>query len=139
LCTHLYNDKKLCSFQHKKNEVSVNESNGNFDRTDGEKEADDEIVDENVDENVQDDENYDLYVEHNFPDVHERIISGKGQINCYFCDYISKNKTIMKIQEEVNNHLKTYHSEIVDSYDPDSFVSESDYHQDFLDFFVLEY
>ena len=41
---------------------------------------------------------------------------------------------MMKIQEEVNNHLKTYHSEIVEAYDPDSFVSDSDYHQEFLDF-----
>ena len=104
-------------------------------KCDGEKEA----VDEIVDENVQDEENYDLYVEHNFPDVHEKFISGKRQINCYFCKYVSNSKTMMTIQEEVNEHLKTYHSEIVEAYDPDSFVSDSDYHQEFLDFFVLEY
>ena len=58
-------NKKLCSFQYKKNEVSFNELKGNFDRiekpfemsSDGEKET----VDEIVDEIVEDEENYELY------------------------------------------------------------------------------
>ena len=61
---------------------------GNFDRIDKpfemSSESEKEAVDEIVDENVEDEENYELYVEHNFPDVHERFISGKRQINCYF-------------------------------------------------------
>ena len=48
--------KRLCSFQHKKDEVSVKEFEGNFDQiskpfeisSDGEKKAVDEIVDANV-------------------------------------------------------------------------------------------
>ena len=44
---------------------------------------------------------------------------------------------MIRIQEEVNDYLKTYHSEIIETYDPDNFDSESDYHQDFLDFFVM--
>ena len=36
---------------------------------------------------------------------------------------------MMKIQEELNHHLKSYHSEIVEAYDPDIFVSESEYHK----------
>jgi hypothetical protein len=76
--------KKLCSFQHKKNEVPVNKMEGHFDEidkpfetsSDGEKKD----VDEIVDENVQDEEYFELYVEHNFSEVHEKFIAGKGQI-----------------------------------------------------------
>ena len=90
-----------------------------------------------TEESVQDDENFDLYVEHNYSEVYEKFISGQRQINCYYCKYVSKCKTMMNIQEEINEHLKTYHSEIIEKYDPDNFDSESDYHQDFLDFFVM--
>ena len=44
---------------------------------------------------------------------------------------------MMKLQEELNHHLKSYHSDIVEAYDPDIFVSESEYHQDFLDFVLF--
>ena len=63
-----------------------------------------------TEESVQDEENFDLYVEHNFSEVYKRFISGKRQIHCYFCKYVSKCKIIINIQEEVNDHLKTYHS-----------------------------
>ena len=59
---------KLCSFQHKKEEVSENELKCNFDRIDKpfemSSDGDKETVYEIVDENVEDEENYDLYVEH---------------------------------------------------------------------------
>ena len=119
----------------------MNELEGNFDKTDkpfemssdGEKKA----VDKIVDENVQDEEYFELYVEHNFSEVHDRFISGNRRINCYFCKYVSKCEKMINIQEELNDHLKTYHSEIIETYDPDNFESESDYHQDFHDFFVM--
>ena len=68
---------------------------------------------------------------------YERFISRKRQIHCYFCKYVSKCKALINIQEKVNNHLKTDHSQIVDTYDPDNFESDSDYWQEFLVFFVL--
>ena len=64
-------------------------------------------------------------------------VHGKRQIHCYFCKYVSKCKALINIQEEVNTLLKTDHSQIVDAYDPDNFESDSVYHQNFLDFFVL--
>ena len=64
-------------------------------------------------------------------------VHGKRQIHCYFCKYVSKCKALINIQEEVNNHLKTDHSQIVDAYDPDTCESDSDYHKEFHDFFVL--
>ena len=56
--------------------------------SDGEKNA----VDDIVDENVQDEEYFELYVEHNFSEVHERFISDQRQIHCYFCKCVSKCK-----------------------------------------------
>ena len=90
-----------------------------------------------IEESVEDEENFELHVQHNFSEVHDRFISGKRRISCYFCKYVSKCQSMFKIQEEIHDHLKSDHSEIVETYDPDNFKSESDYHQDFLDFFVL--
>ena len=122
--------QKLCSYQH----GAYNSTNN----TDS-KENLETLINEShtTEESVQDEEYFDLYVEHNLSEVYERFITDKRQIHCYFCKYVFKSKTMVNIQEEVNVHLKTYHSEIIEKYDPDNFDSESDYHQDFLDFFVL--
>ena len=131
--------KKLCQFKHSQAvEVETN-SCGNCSYIGKSKENLETHISEfhTKEQSVEDDEYFELYVQHNFEEVHERFISGKRQIQCYYCKYVSKCQSMFKIQEEVNNHLKSYHSEIVNSYDPDNFKSESDYHQDFLDFFVL--
>ena len=46
--------------------------------------------------NDVDNENFNIYVEHNFPHVYESFISGKGQIKCYLGKYISKSSTMLK-------------------------------------------
>ena len=131
--------KKLCQFKHSQATAMEIQNCEQCDYIGNSKENLETHISEShtTEESVEDEENFNLYVEHNFSEVYERFISGKRQIHCYFCNYVSKCKTMVNIQEEVNDHLKTYHSEIIETYDPDNFDSESDYHQDFLDFFVM--
>ena len=49
---------------------------------------------------------------------------------------ITESQILRNIQEELTNHLKIKHTDIIDSYDPDSFPYENDRHQEFLDLFV---
>ena len=87
-------------------------------------------------EMTEDEQHFDLYVDNCFSEVYEKFINNEKQINCYFCNYISKCKILRNIQEELTNHLETDHSDIIATYDPDNFDFENDYHQEFLDFFV---
>ena len=118
--------KSLCSFQH----------DDQFDNTgDSETHNSDAHADESV-MMTDDEQNFDLYVEHNFEEIYEKFINNRKQLNCYYCDYVSKSKVMMNIQGELQKHIEINHSEIIEEYDPDTFDFDNDYHQDFLAFFV---
>ena len=66
---------------------------------------------------TEDEQHFDLYVDNCFQEIYEN----KKQIDCYFCDYVSKCKILRNIQEELTNHLETNHSDMAVDFDPDNF------------------
>ena len=70
-------------------------------------------------------EGFNLYVEDNFEKVYEMemYMRENHHIKCYYCTYTSKSKVLMKIQLEVNEHIKNNHNEVITKCtgDPDSF------------------
>ena len=85
---------------------------------------------------TEDEQHFDLYVEHNFEEIYEKFNNNSKQIDCYFCNFISKSKILIHIQEEMTNHLETNHSNVIEDFDPDNFVFDNNYHEDFLGLFV---
>ena len=84
----------------------------------------------------EDEQNFDLYVQHNFEEVYEKFTKSKSRITCYFCNYISKYRILFNIQGEIHEHLRSEHADIVDSYDPDNYQFDNDQQEDFLALFV---
>ena len=122
--------KSLCSFQHGEKCDSIGEEKETLET---------HISALHTDEGVlmtEDEQNFDLYVDNCFPEIYSKFIDGKGEIKCYFCNYVSNCKIMRNIQEELTNHLATNYTEIVDAYDPDNYDFDDDYHEEFLDFSV---
>ena len=129
--------KKLCSFQHQKKDVTENEHEDNLENKDDlENLVEDNVGDDNQIEMTEDEEYFDLYVEHNFSLIYEKYVSSRRQINCYLCEFCSKSKILRNIQGELKEHLESNHAEIITDYDPEDFEFENDYHEEFLDFFL---
>ena len=85
---------------------------------------------------TEDEQYFDLYVQHNFDEVYNDFMGRKSRIKCYYCQYLSKSQILYHIQGEIGDHLKSEHGEVIKSYDPDTYTFDNDQHEDFLAFFV---
>ena len=87
-------------------------------------------------EMTEDEQHFDLYVDNCFPEIYEKLTNNKKQINCFFCNYVSKCQILRNIQEELTKHLETNHSDMTEDFDHNNFDFDIYYHQEFLDLFV---
>ena len=67
----------------------------------------------------EDEQNYDLYVRHNYEEVYDSFVEGKSRIRCFYCNYTSNSRILFNIQGEICDHLKSEQVDILTSYDPD--------------------
>ena len=132
---HLKCFTKLCQFKHSDEETqSCHPCDYANDPKDNSKTHPDGLQTAKI--TVMTDDEFDFYVMHNYAEVHEKFSNGNRKITCYFCDYVSKCKTLMSIQEELINHLETDHADVIQAYDTDTYQFENEYQEDFLSFFV---
>ena len=137
--------KRLCQFKHL--EVIDVEHSQPVERKKSDEESDcSQAFNKNVTshsndipkEELIDDEGFELYVDNCFSEIYRQYVTGKKELTCYYCSYISKSKTLMSIQTELSDHIKHNHSDIIDSFDPDTFIFDNDLHEEFLLLFAQE-
>ena len=110
---------KLCSFEHKN--IKVNEK---------------ETVKKS--EMTKEQQNFDINVQKNFPDIFENYLQNKRTIQCYYCDFRSESKILSNIKDEVKKHLEIEHKEVINTFEAEEMVVENLWHAEFLEFFVTD-
>ena len=133
---------KLCQFKHSQ----TNEQKQNScDKCDFNTDSDEIIKTHRTefhvsksDKQIEDKQIYDLYVETNFPEVFDLYLTNENHVPCYFCDYLSQNKTLKNIKNEIYRHMETNHENIMEDFKSENTVVENVLHVEFLEFFVTD-
>ena len=81
----------------------------------------------------EDEESFQLYVKTTFPTVFNKFTTDKS-IQCYYCDFLPRSKTLRDLEEEMITHVEDKHKVAKEALDRDNFDDE--YDQDFLGLFT---
>ena len=117
-------NKKLCSYEHEN--INVNEE---------------DIVDNSVHEQIgmtDEERSFDVNVKENYSDIFENFLKHKRTIQCYYCSYRTKSKILRNIKDEVNEHLKVEHREVINTFENGELVIENLLHAEFLELFLTD-
>ena len=86
----------------------------------------------------EDEQMFDVYVKSNFPEVFDIYLTNQKHMPCYFCDYVSKRKSLKTIKNEITTHIETYHEDIIEVFKSDETEVENALHLEFLELFVQD-
>ena len=115
---------KLCSFEHEKDPVEITQKL--------------KLSEYTGIEMTEEEENFDLYIKVNFPDILNNYLENNKNVKCYYCDYCGESKILRNIEDDLNKHLKELHKEEVDSFELETITFENEWHEEFLGFFASE-
>ena len=93
----------------------------------------DEQDTESIDE---DEESYEGYYQEFYPEIFQKYVEAGNCIECNYCDYFADKNTLSELEEEIKNHVKENHKEIINSYDLKS--AQNKYQHEFYVLFVEE-
>ena len=118
LCKSLPNCfRTLCQFKHTE-ETIQNECDDN--------------------KNITEEEEFNSYVQTNFPKLFDYYLENNRYVPCYFCDYCTKSQNLKEIEDELTTHLEKKHQDILTTFDPVNSGYEDWIHEEFLQFFCPE-
>ena len=66
------------------------------------------------------------------------FLKHKRTIQCYYCSYRTKSKILRNIKDEVNEHLKVEHREVINTFENEESVIENLLHAEFLELFLTD-
>ena len=91
-----------------------------------------------VSDSTEEEQSFDINVKNNFPDVFEHYLQNNRTIQCYYCDFRSKSKSLSNSKDEMNKHLNIEHKKVINTFEAEELVIENLWHAEFLELFATD-